>query len=320
MRGHEAALTTAENYLRFAEEAAGKSPAYERLAMGVAADPVVLSFLDDLPLAKRQPNLLFAAARFLLGSPADAGSLKSLVVSRGSELAGVMRERRTQTNEAARAALLLPALATLPEPLALLEVGASAGLLLLMDHYSYDYAGHHIVGTDPEPLILSCAPIGAVPLPERVPEITWRAGIDANPLDAGNPADAEWLSCLLWPGEAGRPERLAAALAIARKTRPRIHKGDLLEDLPVVAASAPSDATLVVYNSAALAYIGVEKREAFAAKVRDLGAVWLSLEGGGVLPGLRDAPADAASFLLVRDGTDVLARADPHGTWLEWRS
>ena len=44
-----------------------------------------------------------------------------------------MRARRTQTNEPARCAVLLPALAQLPEPLALVDVGASAGLTMLFD-------------------------------------------------------------------------------------------------------------------------------------------------------------------------------------------
>ncbi len=38
--------------------------------------------------------------------------------------------KRTQTNEPGRCAVLLPLLAALPQPLALLEVGASAGLCL----------------------------------------------------------------------------------------------------------------------------------------------------------------------------------------------
>ena len=50
-----------------------------------------------------------------------------------------MLSRATQTNEPARCAVLLPVLARLPQPLALLEVGASAGLCLLPDHYGYDY-------------------------------------------------------------------------------------------------------------------------------------------------------------------------------------
>jgi hypothetical protein len=40
---------------------------------------------------------------------------------------------------------LLPALALLPQPLAIIEVGASAGLTLLADKYSYDYDGHGFI-------------------------------------------------------------------------------------------------------------------------------------------------------------------------------
>ena len=53
--------------------------------------------------------------------------------------------------------------------------------------------------------------------------------------------------------------------------------------------------------------------------MRRLGAVWLSNEAPGVLPWLTVLPG-GPSFVLVRDGTQVLARTDPHGTWLEWLS
>ena len=148
--GHDLAARTAENYRAFAVEARGRSPRYEELALAVAGDARLLEFLANLPTAKRQPNLLFAAARYLLGEPPDPAALRSLVSDRGGELAGVMLARRTQTNEPARCATLLPALALLPQPLAVVEVGASAGLTLLPDKYSYDYAGHEVAGTDPQ--------------------------------------------------------------------------------------------------------------------------------------------------------------------------
>jgi hypothetical protein len=165
--------------------------------------------------------------------------------------------------------------------------------------------------------LLSCRPLGPVPLPERAPEVVWRAGIDLNPLDLNDDDDMAWLSCLLWPGEADRAGRLQGAIAAARRQPPPIHRGDLLDDLARVGAQAPADATLVVYHSAVLAYVDVPKRQAFAAAVRDLGATWLSNEGDGVLPSLATGPGTAC-FLLVRDGEEVLARTDPHGTWLEW--
>jgi uncharacterized protein DUF2332 len=63
------------------------------------------------------------------------------LLERRDEILAVLLARRTQTNEPARCATLLPLLATLPQPLALLEVGASAGLCLLADRYAYDFDG-----------------------------------------------------------------------------------------------------------------------------------------------------------------------------------
>jgi len=139
MHGHDLGVTVAENYRAFAEDARGRSPLYESLAGAVAGDEAILYFLGSLPPEKRQPNLLFAAARYLRGEPASLDRIRELVSQDPDVLAGVMLARRTQTNEAARCATLLPALAHLPPPLALIEVGASAGLTLLIDRYSYDY-------------------------------------------------------------------------------------------------------------------------------------------------------------------------------------
>ena len=225
--------------------------------MAAGRDQPVLAFLATLPPAKRQPNLLFAAARYLLGEPADLAALHTLVTGRRDELAGIMLQRRTQTNEPARCGTLLPALALLPGPLALIEVGASAGLTLLLDRYSYDYAGHRVTGTDPRAPVLTCEPRGPVPLPGRVPDVVWRAGLDLNPLDVTSADDVRWLECLLWPGESGRQERLTAAIDAARRDPPRVHRGDLLADLPGLASQAPPGATLVIYHSAVLAVLAV---------------------------------------------------------------
>jgi hypothetical protein len=319
MLGHDPLASTAANYLGFALQASGESPHYEELAIAVAADQVVLGFLDRLPAAKRQPNLLFAAAYYLLDEPADLAALRTLVADRGGELAATMLARRTQTNEPARCATLLPALSLLPQPLALIEAGASAGLTLLFDRYSYDYDGHLVAGTDPLAPVLSCQPRGPVPLPARVPEIVWRAGLDLNPLDVRDADDMRWLECLVWPGGAGRRERLAAAVDTARRDPPQVYRGDLVTDLAGLARRAPSGATLVVYHSAVLAYVPPARRGQFAALVRSLGAVWISNEGPGVVPGVLGPPSppETRAFALVQDG-QTIAFAEGHGRWLRW--
>ena len=314
----DATADVARAYRVFARlEARGRSPRYEALAEAAAADAGVVGFVASLPAAKRQPNLLFAAARYLLGAPASIDTLRALVGQSRAELAAVMLTRRTQTNEPARCAVLLPALAQLPEPLALIDVGASAGLTMLVDRYSYDYAGHRLAGADPDAPTLRCQVAGPVPLPRRIPAIVWRTGLDLNPLDVTSDDDVRWLSCLVWPDEGDRAERLAAAIGSARRQPPAVIKGDLLTDLPAIVARAPADATVVVYHSSVLCYVAPPRREEFARTVRELGVTWLTSEAPGVVPGTARPAGDEQMTVLARDGRP-LALADSHGTRLQW--
>ena len=208
-------------------------------------------------------------------------------------------------------------LAQLPQPLALIDVGASAGLTLLFDRYSYDYDGHLIAGSDPDAPTLRCTLRGPVPVPARLPDIAWRAGLDLNPLDVTSDDDVGWLSCLVWPGEGDRAQRLAAAIATARRDPPVVHRGDLLTGLPGLAAQAPAATTLVVYHTSVLYQVAADQRDQFACTVRGLGAIWLSSEAPGILPGTAAPVPDGQTCVLARDGRPI-AYADSHGTWLRW--
>jgi len=226
-----------------------------------------------------------------------------------------LRVRATQTNEAGRCAVLLPVLAALPQPLALLEVGASAGLCLYPDRYAYRY-GDHVVGSG-EP-VLECAAT-AVPPPTGVPDVVWRAGLDLNPLDVTDPADVAWLEALIWPEHAHRRARLRAAAAVATAEPPLLVRGDLVDDLPALAAQAPADATLVVFHTSVLFYVPAPRREAFTKVVRGLPGHWIANEAPDVLPygQLPEPPGDALHSVLALDGTP-LAWTRPHGQAITW--
>ncbi|MFE4537493.1 DUF2332 family protein [Streptomyces scopuliridis] len=86
----------------------------------------------------------------MLRTAPDADALQELATTQAGGLRAMMLSRRTQTNEPGRCATLLPALAALDGPLALIEVGASAGLCLHVDRYSYDYGHTHLTGRDPQ--------------------------------------------------------------------------------------------------------------------------------------------------------------------------
>jgi hypothetical protein len=167
----------------------------------------------------------------------------------------------------------LPVLAGLPEPLALLEVGASAGLCLLPDFYAYDYGGA-LVAPEVQRLtspVFTCAINAATPVPTRPPRVVWRAGLDLNPVDLADPAEVAWLEALVWPEQTDRLARLRAAIMIAAEQKPRLVKGDLRTDLTALAREAPKDATLVIFHTAVLAYISpAAEREEFARSVGSL--------------------------------------------------
>jgi hypothetical protein len=174
-------MPVAERYRRFAErEARGRSGLYERFALGVAGDRELLELLEQLPPAKQQPNLLLATVLYLGGRQPDYGAFRAFVLDHADHVLATLAARQTQTNEVGRCALLLPLLARLPGPLALVEVGASAGLCLLADRYAYDYGGT-IVGDPASAVLLRCQPRGPVPIPTALPEVVWRRGIDLAP-------------------------------------------------------------------------------------------------------------------------------------------
>src|SRR3954471_3454922 len=308
-------------YTRFAEaEAHGRSPLYEELARSVALDPEVIGFLAALPVEKRQPNLLLAAVRRLFGTAADYGEFRRSILDNRDAVRSLMLARSTQTNEPGRCATLLPVLAMLPQPLALLEAGASAGLCLLPDCYGYDYGGRPVPADPPRP-IFPCEADSKTPLPRELPEVVWRAGLDLAPIDLADPDQVAWLEALVWPEETDRLDRLRAAMEIAKVRKPRIVKGDLLRDLAALAAEAPTDATLVVFHTAVLVYVrSPSDRAEFVRSVRSVCDFWLANEAPGVFPEIAERagkPGSAGRYLMSVNESPV-AWADFHGASIEW--
>ncbi len=314
---------TAEWYNTFAEvEARGQSAIYLDWATGVASDVGLRAIIDRLPLQKRQPNLVFGVSR-LLGAPLGPyAEFREWFTASFEAVAAELPHRMTQTNEPRRCAALLPALGLLPGPLALLEVGASAGLCLYPDRYSYRYSdAQHLDPDDgPSAVVLESEVSGRVPIPARPPEIVWRAGIDLFPLDVCTPRDMLWLETLIWPEQEERRSRLRAAVDIAKRDPPRVVRGDARGALAALAAEAPDGATLVIVSSGVLVYLTADERRAFSTEVHSLDAHWVALEGRSALPSVEAAiPVGAGNgrFVLSLDERP-LAWTGPHGQSLDW--
>jgi len=323
--GSDELTAIAKRYERFAiSEARGSSPIYERLALAVAGSYELLAFLRSVPPERQQPNLFLAAVRHVAGLPLCGEEIEAIVRTHAPRIKEVMLSRTTQTNEPARCAVLLPVLAGLKQPLALIEVGASAGLCLLPDRYGYEYGTRRLEPKSPGNTgapIFKCIASPETPLPLALPRVGWRCGLDLNPLDVNSATQMVWLETLVWPGQEHRSRNLKAAIEIARTDPPKVLKGDLLVDVPAVADLSPRDMQLVVFHTAVLGYVSCQSdRDAFAKAVRRTGAVWISNEVPSVFPELTKLappPPSSSHFLLAVNGAP-LAWAGPHGQSIDW--
>jgi hypothetical protein len=360
---HEAqAQWLARMFRLFADvEFAGRSPIYAHLAGRLADDPAKAEPLLAAPPSQRRALLLFAAVQYLLrrtatghplaayfptlggDRPIDDGLFASYVdftEAYRTELARLCGSRTTQTNEARRAAYLWLALGRIAgqyggEPVGLVELGASAGLLLLPDRYGYQLDGQRYGRPDAPPeLTMACAVFG---VPAEVltsqPDIVDRTGIDVAPIAADDPAATDWLRACIWPEQTERLARLDAALLEAVAVRPRLLRGEMVELLPD--ALRLTKGLPVVVSSNSLTYLNrrgraelVELLDATGAS-RDLVLVLNEAAVCGVDLFAADrppppSPSRAITHLTVvawRSGAatvEVLGTAGPHGEWIDW--
>ncbi len=351
------------------DDLVGYCPTYERIAEALADDPASLELLLDAAPVGRTPVLSFAATHDLVlaepdselaavyrgESAADPWPLyRALLHRRSAEILTRMRTRSIQTNEVGRSAGLVPALATVERaarrrddhrPLALVEIGASAGLNLLLDRYSISYRrGDREVARsgDPDSTVqLACELRGPndPTLPSGPLALASRVGLDLAPIDVGNEEASRWLQACVWPGVPDRPERLAAALALARTAPPRLVRGDATSDLGALLDAVPGDSIPVVVATWALAYMDADGREAVRSAVDRRGAhrpiALVTAEEAPVTPWLPTVPDHlAARGAAAGDGTAtvlglhswahgavsdrVLALCHPHLRWMAW--
>lgn len=346
-----------------ADQARGRSRLYEYLADAISERPEVASPLFEAPVEQRRPTLLFAAVHDLLlrgiehplanyypsvggrREPDEEllGSFRDFCADHEDMLLGMISTRNTQTNEVRRSAALLPALQLAAQqatgPLALVEVGASAGLNLLMDRFAYRYDDLRVGPSDSALVIDSALRNGRPPPPVSHPirlSSVRRIGIDLHPLDVRDPADARWLRACVWPEHLDRLHLLDAAVAFARDDPPELVTGHALEALPEVVDTLPHGIELCVFHSSTLAYFTHSESRRFVDLLeslsRDRTVWWVSLEAPFIEPFNRRAryafqdSVEGLTYLIAlsrlvggeRVSDQLLGRSDPHGKWIEW--
>ncbi|MDE0419515.1 MAG: DUF2332 domain-containing protein [Gammaproteobacteria bacterium] len=314
------------------------SPTYALLARHVARRTSLLALARECRLGQPIPNLLFAAVKRLLGdAPGESLSGFYSRIAQGEEPAAALprtfedfclrhaeriinlvRARNVQTNEVRRCSHLMPAFGlvaqTTGKDLALIDVGAGAGLNLLWDRFDYRYSNGSTFGSGRSPVLIECESRGEMPdIRPRFPAVSFAVGVDLNPIDLGDEEHYLWLKALVWPDHGDRMALLANARSLWMRERPRVEAGDALERLPSLAAEAPADASLCVFHCHVLNQCSVEARAAFAAALRSV-SQWrpvfrVASEGERMDVTLVEAGRSATLLSVLRSA---------HGRWVQW--
>lgn len=327
----------ADKFRWFAGEAAKlESPLWERVSKLIAEQPRLLEIADESRPGVQQPNVLLSAFHYLLldlpTSPSQLiramsdSAIVSFMLGHEAEMRELVRTRLVQTNEVRRCALFLPAFVRVAtevaRPLALIEVGTSAGLLLGLDRYGYRYEPPAATAGDPDsPVQLTCElrGDGRPPLSLADIAIASRVGIDLHPVRTDSPDDVKWLRSLTWPEHDERRERLAAALDVTSADPHELREGDAFELLPAAVREVPTGVAPVVFHCMTLAHMPGDRRREFPEMLSALAA-----EREGDLAWIACEYVDTDSLHLTTfavDGsptTTKLANVNPHGAWLEW--
>lgn len=228
-----------------------------------------------------------------------------------------------QTNEIARSAMLLPGFMTIARecalPLAVSEIGASAGLNLNFDRFHYTF-GDRQWGDPAAAVRLEAELRGGRPPLDADLSVVDRAGADIAPIDVAEPAGRTRLRSYVWPDQERRLQRLGAAIALAGEFPVMPARMDAAEFLARRLSVRRTGSVFVLYHSIMWQYMPPAMREAIATmlaghgEAADAPLAWLRMEPKG-----KEARHATLSLTLWPGGaTRDLARCDYHGRWIEW--
>ncbi|MCY4011600.1 MAG: DUF2332 domain-containing protein [Gammaproteobacteria bacterium] len=314
------------------------SPTYAVLSRHIATHADLLALARECRVGQPIPNLMFAAVkRVVQDAPASTlaahferaaegsrpapglpGAFAQLCAEHRPRILALLESRNVQTNEVGRCSHLMPAFGivarTTRQPLALIDVGAGAGLNLLWDQYDYRYSNGSVFGTGRSPVRIVCESRGPMPdMPARFPEVAYRVGIDLEPIDLTDEDQYRWLQALVWPDHADRAALLANARRVWLQHTPRVLAGDAVESLPKLIGAAPPDAALCVFHCHVLNQFPVSARAAFSEALQSASRqrpVYYIASEGEHLNVTRIV--DGRSHALL----SVLRNA--HGRWVDW--
>jgi hypothetical protein len=277
------------------------SPLFAEFCRGGEHDDEVLS-LADFGMEGAKPSHLFSSVHYLLlGDPGDPLARYFATLSEQplppegayphfarfcrehrATLQHLLQTRTVQTTYAERCRALLAPMCEVAreagQPLNLIEIGCSAGVLLVFDKFVYKLDGQGVIGNPDAAFLLEGELSNGPEL--FIPQIGSRIGIDLHTIDVRSEEERRWLLALCFPELRAEQQRLAQALDVIAASDVTMLEGDALLNIDQALAATPDP--VCVFHSACLFYWPKEAKQALelrllaASQTRD---VWrISIE------------------------------------------
>ncbi|MGD0969312.1 MAG: DUF2332 domain-containing protein [Candidatus Aquilonibacter sp.] len=284
----------------------------------------LLGALHYLALSGEAPEL--AAHLPSCGGDGDADAIwenaQALLVERAERI-GTLFAQTPQTNEVARATVLLAGLCAVARetqlPIRLFEIGASAGLNSRLDRYRYEGDGW-AWGDAKSPLVLRNRTRSGTPSLVQPLVIAERAACDLHPLDVRSAEDRTRLLSFVWSDQAERFARLRAAFEVAQTVPLAVERADMFAWLVDRVASKPGTAT-VVMHSVMTEHLTKDDRARLAAIINSIGATATSDAPFATVNmefGLESRQYETRVTLWPGAQSRLIAGSDGHAQGIEW--
>ena len=263
---------------------------YEDAPEGAAIQLRLLAAVFRLVLTGRAPELVpFYPCLGGDASPAVAWPVLRTAIGNHADEVRAGLAVAPQTNEVGRAAALLAGLfdvvgASGLHRVRLLELGASAGLNLLVDEFAITGDGWRWGPPDAPVQLVGAVQGRVVPTDATIVE---RRGCDLAPVDANTPAGRVLLTSFVWPFDLARHARLAGALATVERHPVTVDASGAAGWLPDALSAPPDDVLTVVWHSITQLYwptaevAAVEEILTEQGRQQRLAAVGLEFTAGG---------------------------------------
>lgn len=331
-----------KKFVSFAEkECKGSSQLYEYLSREISRDDELLHICEQVRNGQPVPNLFLGAVHFLLLKGFDHPlkeyypsivsnpktyqesfiAFKEFCREYENEIVSIIKTRIVQTNEVRRCTYLYPVFCAVFEkikkPLALIEIGTSAGLQLLVDKYLYSYGGNEIYGKDNSNLILTAKLEGenSPYLSKTPPPIAFRIGMDLNTIDLNDEDQRLWLKSLIWPEHKERLEVLDNAASYIKEYPVHLIEGDGISLLRNYVENISRDYIVCIFHTHVANQMTLEMKKNLLSVVESIGK---ERDVFHIYNNIQDRYLHLDSFLNGVERNHTIAETDGHGRWFKW--